>query len=758
MHSEPLVAAQPPEATLDAPPSPAPVDATLEEDIPHSSPSAEPSLPADASVKGRPRANTEEQSADDEQSLLRPRNRADFEWGEILGEGSFSTVVHGREPATNRQYAVKILEISRVVRYDKVRYVYVEKQALKILQHPFIIRLYYTFKDRESLYFVLELGEKGDLLQFIKSVGVFDMDTARFYTAEIVTAVEYIHSCNILHRDLKPENIVLDGKGHIRITDFGCAKILENDPTADPEGSTLKKKRSFVGTSEYCSPELLLDQPIAWPCDVWAIGCMLYQMLAGRPPFKGANEYLTLQKVQNLEYSFPSDFPEVARDLVQLILTLDADERYTIPQIKAHPFFDGFDWTDLHLQTPPVPLPREVPVYFDSLEAIAQRLPTAVAEQGGAECVYNDGYSDSEAGWPDAEASDVMPIFFHEPIALSRKANASVDESSILSETHLNLYRDDDRPHPIGVPTIVDCSETDTQSMVSHNHGMSGTLGRTGNRNQSEHNPPANVDLRKQSIIKQAESNGEDTDSGTNSPKSRNDSRDSSSPDLYGTPSNRRLSRNEHNIAMDFSRDALVTQFMAKNKLGYSVGDSARDIASSGDIRDSSYSIESATTSPSSALASEFYNDRAAMAMATLPRWSADMGTRDMGARDMSPRDQGMRLPGEVVFEYNEKGAQKRWNLREMFPGDRILKHGLVTRKKTFFSKHRLLVLTNKRLLVVDPAQATVRDEVVLKDEFSIELKNARRFTITMQKKAWVFDDRTGGASDWVDSINSARP
>ncbi|KAJ3083517.1 3-phosphoinositide dependent protein kinase-1, partial [Quaeritorhiza haematococci] len=297
-------------------------------------------------------------SAASSPSSQRKRIPTDFEFGHQLGEGSYSTVVYAKELSTSREFAVKILDKKHIIKEKKVKYVQIEKEVLNRINHPFIVKLFYTFQDAYSLYFVLEYVRNGDLLGYIRKMGSFDLTCARFYIAEIVDAIEHLHENNIIHRDLKPENILINHKMHIKITDFGSAKIMDGADTqpaepASSDSSPRKKRNSFVGTAEYCSPELLNDRAVSPASDVWAIGCILYQLLAGRPPFKGSNEYQTFQKIIKQEYDFPNGFPEAAADLIRKILVANPEERLTTTEAKKHAFFDGFDWTDLHKQTPP---------------------------------------------------------------------------------------------------------------------------------------------------------------------------------------------------------------------------------------------------------------------------------------------------------------------------------------------------------------------------------------------------------------------
>lgn len=280
----------------------------------------------------------------------------DFSFGSILGEGSYSTVYLATDRQTLKEYAIKVLEKRHIIKEKKIKYVNIEKNTLnRLTEHPGIVRLYYTFQDETSLYYVLDLCNGGELLGVLKKTGTFDVDCVRFYGAQILDAIEYMHSRGVIHRDLKPENVLLDDQMHVKITDFGTAKLLnelrdgqESDamdrggipgrPQRDAEDS---RAASFVGTAEYVSPELLTHKSAGKASDLWAFGCIIYQLFAGRPPFKAGSEYLTFQKIVNLEYDFPPGFPNPARDLVERCLVLDPARRLTIEHIKNHEFFDG---------------------------------------------------------------------------------------------------------------------------------------------------------------------------------------------------------------------------------------------------------------------------------------------------------------------------------------------------------------------------------------------------------------------------------
>ena len=294
----------------------------------------------------------------------------DFNFGRTLGEGSYSTVIAATDRQTLREYAIKVLDKRHIIKEKKVKYVNIERDTLnRLTDHPGVVRLYYTFQDERSLYFVLDVASGGELLGVLKRMTTFDEECTRFYGAQILDTVEYMHSRGVIHRDLKPENVLLDESMHVKITDFGTAKILD-PPRPKPkdgmngssiplagdslDGIDVNRANSFVGTAEYVSPELLRDKNACKASDLWAFGCIVYQLLAGRPPFKAANEYQTFQKICNLEYEFPMGFPPVARDLVERLLVLEPEHRLPVEHIKNHEFFDGITWgRGLWKQKPP---------------------------------------------------------------------------------------------------------------------------------------------------------------------------------------------------------------------------------------------------------------------------------------------------------------------------------------------------------------------------------------------------------------------
>lgn len=205
---------------------------------------------------------------------------------------------------------------------------------------------------------MLTYAKNGELLPHVnnkRGQGLFSVQCCQYYGAELVLALEALKAKGVVHRDLKPENILFDENWHVLITDFGSAKIVDGNKVAVDEGTATvaKRKNSFVGTAQYVSPEILTDVEATFSCDLWAFGCILFQMLSGVPPFQAGSDYLIFQKILKLEYEFPEGFHKAAKDLVEKLLVLAPSERlgatdtkpYT--SLREHDFFKGVDWDDL---------------------------------------------------------------------------------------------------------------------------------------------------------------------------------------------------------------------------------------------------------------------------------------------------------------------------------------------------------------------------------------------------------------------------
>ncbi|KAG1891566.1 kinase-like domain-containing protein [Suillus fuscotomentosus] len=312
----------------------------------------------------QPQQQTKERSKSRKRSREASRARSangrlgaqEFTFGDTLGEGSYSTVMRARYIRTGQEYAIKILDKNHLIRKDKMLVALAEKNVLVKLGagHPGIIHLHWTFQDEWSLFFVLDLASNGEMQSRISRLGSLSLTSSRYYAAQIVDALEYMHGKDVIHRDLKPENLLLDDQFRIKITDFGTGKILENG--AD-------RAKTFVGTAQYVAPELLESNETSKSSDLWAFGCIIYQMISGRFAFQGLSEYLTWQKIKSLDYTFPDGFDEDAKDLIRRLFVHDPTQRlgaggpdsaHSYAALRAHPFFASVSWETLW--TDPAPL------------------------------------------------------------------------------------------------------------------------------------------------------------------------------------------------------------------------------------------------------------------------------------------------------------------------------------------------------------------------------------------------------------------
>ncbi|UKZ75952.1 hypothetical protein TrVFT333_003648 [Trichoderma virens FT-333] len=267
----------------------------------------------------------------------------DFDLLTLVGRGSFGKVMQVRKKDTGRIYAIKTIRKARIITRSEVTHTLAERSVLAQINNPFIVPLKFSFQSPEKLYFVLAFVNGGELFFHLSKEGRFDINRSRFYTAELLCALECLHGFNVIYRDLKPENILLDYQGHIALCDFGLCKLEMKD-----EDST----NTFVGTPEYLAPELLKGEGYGKTVDWWTLGVLLYEMLTGLPPFYDENTNEMYRKILTAPLNFPGYdvVPPAARDLLTKLLDRNPSKRLGVngsTEIKSHPFFHGIDWKKL---------------------------------------------------------------------------------------------------------------------------------------------------------------------------------------------------------------------------------------------------------------------------------------------------------------------------------------------------------------------------------------------------------------------------
>ncbi|OTB00544.1 hypothetical protein M426DRAFT_26459 [Hypoxylon sp. CI-4A] len=267
----------------------------------------------------------------------------DFELLKVVGKGSFGKVMQVRKKDTNRIYALKTIRKAHIISRSEVAHTLAERSVLAQINNPFIVPLKFTFQSPEKLYFVLAFVNGGELFHHLQKEQRFDVNRARFYTAELLCALECLHGFNVIYRDLKPENILLDYQGHIALCDFGLCKLDMKDED---------RTNTFCGTPEYLAPELLMGKGYNKTVDWWTLGVLLYEMLTGLPPFYDENTNEMYRKILSEPLHFPSAdvVPPAAKDLLSKLLNRNPEERLGASgsaEIKAHPFFHAIDWRKL---------------------------------------------------------------------------------------------------------------------------------------------------------------------------------------------------------------------------------------------------------------------------------------------------------------------------------------------------------------------------------------------------------------------------
>ncbi|XP_048464851.1 G protein-coupled receptor kinase 5 isoform X1 [Rhincodon typus] len=282
----------------------------------------------------------------------------------VLGKGGFGEVCACQVRATGKMYACKKLEKKRIKKRKGEAMALNEKQILEKVNSRFVVNLAYAYETKDALCLVLTLMNGGDLKFHIYNMGNpgFEEERAVFYAAEICCGLGDLHKENIVYRDLKPENILLDDYGHIRISDLGLAVKI-------PEGETI---RGRVGTVGYMAPEVLNNQRYTLSPDIWGLGCLIYEMIAGQSPFRGRKEKVKREEVDRrvleTEENYTDKFSEEAKSICKMLLTKDPKQRLGCAgggasDVKKNPFFRNINFKRLEagiMEPPFVPDPRAV--------------------------------------------------------------------------------------------------------------------------------------------------------------------------------------------------------------------------------------------------------------------------------------------------------------------------------------------------------------------------------------------------------------
>jgi len=300
----------------------------------------------------------------------------------VIGKGSFGKVLLAKHKRTDQMYAIKVMDKELIIEQDAVERIMSEHSVLLGNEaHPFLVGLHYSFQSPSKLYFVLDYVNGGELYFHLNRERKFSVERSIFYAAELTSALGFLHGLNILYRDLKPENILLDRLGHVMLTDFGLCK--EHVP---PGGTTS----TFCGTPEYLAPEMLEKKPYGRAVDWWCLGCVVYEMLFGLPPFYSSDWNEMYKKILKGTLKYPQPIPQSCKVFLEKLLARDPAQRLgggldDVKALQKHGVFAQLDWGKLNRRELRPPFDPQVAGNMDlrnfDPEVTGEPVPTNIDEE-----------------------------------------------------------------------------------------------------------------------------------------------------------------------------------------------------------------------------------------------------------------------------------------------------------------------------------------------------------------------------------------
>ncbi|KAH1294949.1 hypothetical protein KXW98_007141 [Aspergillus fumigatus] len=319
----------------------------------------------------------------------------DFQILTQVGQGGYGQVYLAQKKDTREVCALKVMSKKLLFKLDEIRHILTERDILTAAKSEWLVKLLYAFQDDEQIYLAMEYVPGGDFRTLLNNTGVLHNRHARFYIAEMFSCIDALHALGYIHRDLKPENFLIDSTGHVKLTDFGLAagmlnpgkiesmrvKLEEVGNTPVPFGRPMEQRtaaerrqgyrslrerqvnyaKSIVGSPDYMAPEVLKGEEYDFTVDYWSLGCMLFEALAGYPPFAGATVDETWQNLKNWQkvlrkpvYEDPNYFlSRRTWGLITKLVAAKENRAKSIQEIHAHDYFSEVDFSRLREQKAP---------------------------------------------------------------------------------------------------------------------------------------------------------------------------------------------------------------------------------------------------------------------------------------------------------------------------------------------------------------------------------------------------------------------
>jgi cGMP-dependent protein kinase 1 len=311
-----------------------------------------------------------------------------------IGQGAFSEVFLCMKSQTKMAYAIKGISKTNILKHSLQQSLVLERKILLEIDHPFIVKLIKTFKDDNHVYFLQEYVNGVNLYEVLRVLNLLNSNDCRFYTACIVSIMEYLHQRSIIYRDLKPENLIVDENGYLKLIDFGTSKIINS------------RTYTVVGTPQYMAPEIILGKGYSFSVDLWSLGVMIFEFVCGVVPFGEDEEepIAVYKEIIEGNIIYPRFIKQNCREkvIIEQLLRTNPAIRGTAEILKQHKWLAGIDWDDLllkKLKPPYIPQLEDISDYLQDVPAQSSPEFLVAAQESVQEKISSPGAKLFNADW-----------------------------------------------------------------------------------------------------------------------------------------------------------------------------------------------------------------------------------------------------------------------------------------------------------------------------------------------------------------------